>query len=96
MQEIRTKKALLEQNNSLQVHMEKGKLFPASLPYFPISKFFCPVSYPDPNCSVSYPWFLHLDLTIYRETMIKILIKEQSDDLYQLIKRCTLMGNIIE
>ncbi len=72
--------------------MEKGKLFPASLPYFPISKFFCPVSYPDPNCSVSYPWFLHLDLTIYRETMIKILIKEQSDDLYQLIKKVHFDG----
>ena len=96
MQEIRTKKALLEQNNNLQVHMEQGKLSPASLPTLPISKFFFPVSYPDPNCSVSSPGFLYLDLNIYRETMIKILIKEQSDDLYQLIKRCTLMGNIIE
>ena len=92
MQEIRTKKALLEQNNSLQIYVKQDKLSPALLPTPPISKFFFPVSYPDPNCSVSYPWFLHLDLNIYRETMIKILIKEQSDDLYQLIKKVHFDG----
>lgn len=92
MQEIRTKKALLEQNNSLQVHVEQGKLSPASLSTLPISKLFFPVSYPDPNCSVFYPGFLYLDLNIYRETMIKILIKKQSNDLYQLIKKMHFDG----
>jgi len=92
MQKIGTKKTLLEQNNSLQVHVEQGKLSLVSsqTPY--ISKFFVPVSYPDPNSLVFSPGFLHLDLNIYRETMIKILIKEQSDDLYQLIKNVHFDG----
>ncbi len=92
MQEIRTKKALLEQNNSLQVHVEHGKSLPASLGTSPITKFFFPVSYPGLNCSVSYPGFFFLDLNIYREAMIKILIKEQNDDIYQLIKKVHFDG----
>ena len=92
MQEIGTKKTLLEQNNSLQVHVEQGKLSLVSSQTPSISKFFVPVSYPDPNSLVFSPGFFHLDLNIYRETMIKILIKEQSDDLYQLIKRVHFDG----
>ena len=92
MLEIETKKVLLEQNNSLYVHVDQGKLSPTSLPTPCISKLFFPVSYPAPDCSFFSPGFLHLDLNIYREPTIKILIKEQSNDLYQLIKRVHFDG----
>lgn len=92
MQEIGIKKTLLEQNNSLQVHVEQGKLSLVSPQTPSISKFFVPVSYHDPNSLVFSPGFLHLDLNIYRENKIKILIKEQSDDLYQLIKNVQFDG----
>jgi hypothetical protein len=52
MQEIGIKKTLLEQNNSLQVHVEQGKLSLVSPQTPSISKFFVPVSYHDPSSLV--------------------------------------------
>ena len=92
MQEFRARKALMKQKNSLQVYEELDKLssiyFPT--PYF--AQFFSLVSFPSPDCSLSPPGLLYLDLNIYREYMIKALIKEQNEDLYQLIKRVAFDG----
>ncbi|MGB9938834.1 hypothetical protein [Methanosarcina sp.] len=108
MQGIRAKKVSPGEKNSLLVHRAWGKLFPASsLAPSPVPSIvqcsppvFYPVSYP-----VSYPAFspvsdfsffppglLYLDLNIYREPVIKALIKEQSEDLYRLIKRVHFDG----
>jgi len=53
---------------------------------------FYPVSFPTPDCSLFPPGLLYLDLNIYRESMIKFLIREQSEDLYRLIKKVHFDG----
>jgi hypothetical protein len=55
--------------------------------------FFSPVSFSSPNCQYFPSGLLYLNLNIYRESMIKALIKEQSKDLYRLIKRIHFDGN---
>jgi hypothetical protein len=96
MQEIRTKKVSPKEKNTLLVHGARDKLFPASSPAPPIVQYFSPftypVSYPAPECSFFSPGLFSLDLNIYREPMIKALIKEQNEDLYQLIKRVHFDG----
>ncbi len=96
MQGIRTKKVSPKEKNSLLVDGAWGKLLPASSPVPPIvqysSPFTYPVSYPAPDCSFFPQGLLYLDLNIYRESVIKALIKEQSEDLYRLIKRVHFDG----
>ncbi len=92
MPEIKTKKASPKQKNSLQLHGEWGESPLVSSPTPHFVQFFSLVSFPFPNCSLSPPGLLYLDLNIYREPMIKALIKEQSEDLYRLIKRVHFDG----
>jgi hypothetical protein len=96
MQGIKTRKVSPEEKNNLLVHEEWGRLFPASSPAPPIVQypfpFTYPVSFPAPDCSFFPPGLLYLNLNIYRESMIKTLIKEQSEDLYRLIKKVHFDG----
>lgn len=95
VQEIKTKKNS-PKKNTLLVHGARDKLFPESSSAAPItqylSPFTYPVSYPTPNCSFFSPGLLYLNLNIYREAVIKALIKEKSKDLYQLIERVNFDG----
>ena len=54
--------------------------------------FTYPVSSPAPERLLYPPGLLHLDLNIYRESVIKTLIKEKSDELYRLIKKVHFDG----
>ncbi len=96
MQRIRTKRVSPKEKNTLLVHGEWNKLFPTSSQAPSIAQYFSPftypVSYPAPDCSFFSPGFLYLDLNIYRESVIKALIKEQSEDLYRLIERVNFDG----
>lgn len=92
MHKIRTKKASPKQKNSLQVHEEWDELSSISSPTPHFAQFFSPASLPSPDCSFFPPELLYLDLNIYRESVIKALIKEQSEDLYRLIKRVHFDG----
>ena len=92
MHEIGINKSFLKQNNSLLVHFEKDKLSSVPSPTLPISELFFHVSDSTPNCLFSPLGFLYLDLNIYREPRIKIIIKERNDDLYQLIKKVHFDG----
>ncbi|AKB49694.1 hypothetical protein MSBRW_0441 [Methanosarcina barkeri str. Wiesmoor] len=96
MQGIRTKKVSPKEKNTLLVHRVRDDLFPAPSPTSPValylSPFTYPVSNPAPDYSLFPPGLLYLDLNIYRETVIKALIKEQSEDLYRLIERVNFDG----
>ncbi len=92
MHKIRTKKGSPKQKNSLQVHEEWDELSSISSPTPHFAQFFSPASLPSPDCSFFPPELLYLDLNIYRESVIKALIKEQSEDLYRLIKRVHFDG----
>jgi len=96
VQEIRTKKFLPKKKNALLVHRVRDKLTPASSPVLPTGPYLLPFTYPvsnpAPGCSFCSPGLLYLDLNIYRETVIKALVKEQSEDLYQLIKKVNFDG----
>ncbi|WP_292389254.1 hypothetical protein [Methanosarcina sp. UBA5] len=95
MQEVKTKK-FAKGKNTLLVHGAWDKLFPASSPASPIVQYFSPftypISYPTPDCSFFPSGLLYLDLNIYREAVIKALIKEKSKDLYRLIERVNFDG----
>ena len=92
MYEIGTNKSFLEQNNSLQEHVEQGKLSFVPSFTFHISKFFFPISDSIPNFTFYTPELLYLNLDIYREPRIKSLIKKRNNDLYQLIKKVHFDG----
>ena len=100
MQGIRTKKTSPKEKTNLLVHGAWGTLSSASSPPPPVVQYsspsahpvFYPVSYPTPDCSLFPPGILYLDLNIYRESMIKFLIREQSEDLYRLIKKVRFDG----
>jgi len=96
MPRIRTKKILPKDKNTLLVHGVRDKLFPASSPAPPIVQYFSPftypVSYPAPDGSFFPQGLFYLDLNIYRESVVKALIKEQSEDLYRLIERINFDG----
>ncbi|OED12505.1 hypothetical protein [Methanosarcina barkeri] len=96
VQGVRTKKVSPKEKNSLPVHRVQDKLFPVSSPVPPVAIYFSPFTYPvsNPalNCSFFSPGPLYLDLNIYRETVIKALIKEQNEDLYRLIERVKFDG----
>ena len=53
---------------------------------------FAPVSFPAPEYLFYSPTLLQLDLNIYREPVIKSLIKKHSEDLYRLIKKTHFDG----
>ena len=80
----------------MPVHGSGGKLFSASPPAPPVVQysfpFTYPVSSPAPERLLYPPGLLHLDLNIYRESVIKTLIKEKSDELYRLIKKVHFDG----
>jgi hypothetical protein len=92
-----TKKTLPEKKTNLHIHGIWGNLPSEVSPFpYPVPEF-DPASFPAPEYSFPEYWFfspgiLQLDLNIYRETMIKALIKEQSEDLYRLIKRVHFDG----
>lgn len=88
-----TKKASSKQKIGLDVHGTRDKLSPAASPFPFLATAVAPVSFPVPECSFLPPGLLQLDLNIYREPMIKTLIKEQSEDLYRLIKKVHFDGN---
>ncbi|MDI9394338.1 MAG: hypothetical protein QM426_02500 [Euryarchaeota archaeon] len=89
----RAKKASPKEKVDLHAHSIRGNLSSAvsSFPY--LVPVFSPVSFPVPNYLFFSPGYLQLDLNIYREPMIKALIKEQSEDLYRLIKKVHFDGN---
>lgn len=93
---IITKKASPKEENTLLVHGVWDKLFLASSPIPPVALYFSPYTYPvsnpAPDCSFFPPGLLYLDLNIYRETVIKALIKEHSEDLYRLIEKVNFDG----
>jgi hypothetical protein len=100
VQGIRTKKVLPKEKNSLPLHRVKDKLFLASSPASPVDLYFSPFTYPvsnpvfnpAPDCSFLSPGLFYLDLNIYRETVIKTLIKKQNEELYRLIERVKFDG----
>lgn len=96
MQRIRTKKISPKGKNTLLRHRVWDKLVSASSRATPVtlylSPFTSPVSNPTLDCSLFPPGLLYLDLNIYRETVIKTFIKEQSEDLYRLIERVNFDG----
>jgi len=87
-----TKHASPKQKTDLHVHGTRDNLSPSSSPFPYLVPAFAPVSFPAPECSFLPPGLLQLDLNIYREPMIKTLIREQSEDLYRLIKRVHFDG----
>jgi hypothetical protein len=100
MQGIKTRKTLPKEKTSLLVQGTWSTLSSASSPAPPVIQYsspsahpiFYPVSCPAPDCSLFPLGLLYLDLNIYRESMIKVLIREQREDLYQLIKRVHFDG----
>ena len=92
MQKIKAKKASPKQKNGLQIYREWDELPFVSSPTPHFAQFFSLGYFLSPDCSVSLPGLFYLDLNIYREPMIKALIKEQSEDLYRLIKRVQFDG----
>lgn len=89
-----TKKTSPEKKAGLNVHGIRENLSStaSSFPY--LAPAFVPVSFPAPEYLYLYfsPGLLQLDLNIYREPMIKSLIKERSEDLYRLIKKVHFDG----
>lgn len=96
MQGIKPEGVSPEEKKNLPGYGEWDKLSSVSAPAPPtvqyISPFTYPASYLAPCCSFCLPGLLQLDLNIYRESMIKALIKEQSEDLYRLIKKVHFDG----
>jgi|GEM_PF-318701 len=98
-QEIRgtgTKKTSPEKKTSLNEPGIRGNLSSAASPFPYLVPAFAPVSspvlFPAPEYLYFSPGLLQLELNIYREPMIKALIKEQSEDLYRLIKKVHFDG----
>ncbi|WP_440947476.1 hypothetical protein ACSAZL_04165 [Methanosarcina sp. T3] len=95
MQEIRetgTKKSSPKKKTALHVPGMKGNFSSAASPFPYLVPAFAPVSFPAPEYLYFSPGLMQLDLNIYREPMIKALIKEQSEDLYRLIKKVHFDG----
>ncbi|MDQ1254841.1 MAG: hypothetical protein QG646_4111 [Euryarchaeota archaeon] len=89
----RKERTLPKQKGELHAYGERDKLFIFSLLTSHSAHFFSPISFPPPDCSYIPSGLLYLNLNIYRESTIKALIKEQSEDLYRLIKRIHFDGN---
>ncbi|MDQ1275078.1 MAG: hypothetical protein QG610_651 [Euryarchaeota archaeon] len=77
---------------SLHAHGVREELSSSVSPFLYPVPAFAPVSFPAPGYLFFSPGLLQLDLNIYREPVIKTLIKEHSEDLYQLIKKVHFDG----
>jgi len=77
---------------SLQVHDMQEKLPSSTSPSSYLVPALAPVSFPAPCYLFFSPGILQLNLNIYREPVIKALIKEHSEDLYRLIKKVHFDG----
>ncbi|KKG17590.1 hypothetical protein EO98_15580 [Methanosarcina sp. 2.H.T.1A.6] len=86
-----TKKTSPREKTGLHVGI-RGELSSAASPFPYLIPAFAPVSFPASEYLFFSPGLLQLDLNIYREPMIKALIKEQSEDLYRLIKKVHFDG----
>jgi hypothetical protein len=88
--EVNIKRPQSKQKGNLQAYEEwKSSLLSLPLPHS--ACFYSPVSFP-PYASFP-PGLIYLNLNIYRESMIKTLIKERSGDLYRLLKKVHFDGN---
>lgn len=92
MQDVKARKVSLKQKNILQRNVELNEFSPASPPTSYFAQSFSLVSFPSPDGSLSLSLLFYLNLNIYRESVIKALIKEKNEDLYQLIKRVNFDG----
>jgi hypothetical protein len=81
-----------QEKASLHVHDMREKLPSSTSPFPCLVPAFAPVSFPAPSYLFFSPGLLQLDLNIYREPVIKSLIKEHSEDLYRLIKKVHFDG----
>lgn len=77
---------------SLHAHGIREELSSSVSPFLYPVPAFAPVSFPASEYLFFYPGLLQLDLNIYREPVIKALIKEHSEDLYRLIKKTHFDG----
>jgi hypothetical protein len=91
MPKIKSKKTSFKEEDSLQVNREWNKLSSLYLPFSPIVHYFVSFSYPATNCS-GFPDMFYLNLNIYREFVIKALIKEKNGDVYKLISKVHFDG----
>lgn len=87
-----TKKTSPKKKTGLCAHGIEGKSSSAASPFPYLVPAFAPVSFPAPEYLFFSPGLLQLDLNIFREPMIKALIKEQNEDLYRLIKKVHFDG----
>lgn len=96
MQGIRPVEVSPEEKKNLSGYGEWDKLSPASTPVPSTVQYPSPFTYSASHlatcCYFYSPGLLQLDLNIYREYRIKSLIKEQSEDLYRLIKKVHFDG----
>ncbi len=86
------KKASQKEKVDLHAHSIRGEFSSAASPFPYLVPAFAPVSFSAPERMFFSPEILHLDLNIYREPVIKALIKEHSEDLYRLIKKVRFDG----
>jgi hypothetical protein len=91
MPEIKSKKTSLKEKDSLQVSRKWNNLPTLYSPLSPIVQCSVSFSYPATNCSL-FPGILYLNLNIYREFVIKALIKEQNEYIYKLINKVCFDG----
>ncbi|AKB27866.1 hypothetical protein MSSIT_1147 [Methanosarcina siciliae T4/M] len=87
-----TKKTSPEKKAGLHAYGIRENLSSAASSFPYLAPAFVPVSFPAPEYLYFSPGLLQLDLNIYREPMIKAIIKEQSEDLYRLIKKVHFDG----
>lgn len=81
-----------QEKASLHAHGIREELSSSVSPFLYPVPAFAPVSFPASEYLFFYPGLLQLDLNIYREPVIKALIKEHSEDLYRLIKKTHFDG----
>jgi hypothetical protein len=90
--ETGAKMASPKEKASLHVHDVRDKLPYSASPFPYLVPAFTSVQFPAPGYLYYSPGLLQLDLNIYREPVIKALIKEHSEDLYRLIKKVHFDG----
>lgn len=91
MPKIKSKNTSFKEEDSLQVNREWNNLPSLYLPFSPIVQYSVSFSYPAINYSL-FPGILYLNLNIYREFVIKALIKKQNEYIYKLINKVRFDG----
>lgn len=86
------KKASSREKAGSQAYSIREKMSSSASPFPYLAPVFAPVSFPAPEYLFYSPTLLQLDLNIYREPVIKSLIKKHSEDLYRLIKKTHFDG----